>query len=122
MSLVSKKVQDVITERSKRYGPPKESFERLAMIWTGLIEAHYGIKLPHPLESRLVCGMTAAWKILRMATNYSDDSALDAAAFIEFAYKTNHRDHEQTTKRRPRPRHQHHQQGKVAVVSRVPKG
>jgi hypothetical protein len=66
---VEKSDAEIRAERSKRYGDHVPGHQNLGMAWTGLIQNHYGIRLPHPLPAFLVELMMVASKANRAAVN-----------------------------------------------------
>lgn len=78
-------VSDTIQERGKIYGEPHLSHENIGLAWTGLIQQHYGLRLPHPIPSWLVEQMMCSFKIHRAARVYHADNYVDLAAYAKFA-------------------------------------
>lgn len=42
--------EDLIAERGKIYGDPKESHEAIATLWSGWLQSRYGVALPLDAE------------------------------------------------------------------------
>ena len=78
-------VHTVMEERGKVYGEPHHSHANIGHAWTGLIQQHYGIRLPHTIPHYLVELMMASFKIHRSARVFKSDNYLDCRAYLEFA-------------------------------------
>ena len=57
----------VQAERAKQYGDATFGHGNLGLIWTGLIQNHYGVKFDHPIPASLVLVLMAAAKANRAA-------------------------------------------------------
>lgn len=77
--------QATIEERGKVYGDPYESHKNIGLSWTGLLQQHYGITLPHPLPASLIAQMMTTFKVQRSCRVYKDDNYLDARVYNGFA-------------------------------------
>ena len=77
-----KKVED---ERGKVYGAPRHSHTNIGLSWTGLIQQHYGITLPHPLPDHLVALMMTTFKCQRSARVHHPDNFVDGHVYLDFA-------------------------------------
>lgn len=75
----------VIAERGKVYGDPRLSHENIGLSWTGIIQQHYGMKLPHVMPDYLVELLMVAFKTHRAARVYHADNYVDLAAYAKFA-------------------------------------
>ena len=64
-------------ERQASYGPPAESFERVAAMWTAYLE--------YTVTAKDVCLCLALLKIAREAHAHKLDNLLDAAGYIGLA-------------------------------------
>lgn len=83
---MEKHLKKIKAEREKRYGSHLKGHKNLGLIWTGLLQNHYEIELPHPLPGFLVEAMMAANKLNRIATDSSHkDSYDDAKIYISLA-------------------------------------
>jgi len=78
-------VQSTIQERGKVYGEPHHSHANIGLSWTGLIQQHYGITLPHALPAHVVELMMCAFKIHRSARVFHQDNYVDLRAYAAFA-------------------------------------
>lgn len=74
-----------IKERGKVYGDPSLSHENIGLSWTGIIQQHYGMKLPHVMPDYLVELLMVAFKTHRAARVYHADNYVDLAAYAKFA-------------------------------------
>lgn len=59
----------IYVERKKRYGDHLHGHKNLGLLWTGLLQNHYGIRLAHPIPASLAELMMAANKLNRAAVN-----------------------------------------------------
>ena len=84
---------DIRRQRGAQYGNADESHENTGLVWTGLIQNHYGIKLDHPLSASLVEIMMAGNKLNRMVTpnDMQDDDYLDGRVYIQLAREARRR-------------------------------
>jgi hypothetical protein len=81
-------VEATIAERAKIYGDPHDSHVNIGLAWTGLIQQHYGISLPHPLPAYVVALMMVDCKASRAVRGGSpvhDDNYVDMEAYKQFA-------------------------------------
>lgn len=78
-------VDRTIEERGKVYGEPRLAHVNIGLAWTGLLQQHYGIELPHPVPAHLVAQMMLALKNQRSARVFKADNYVDAGAFLKFA-------------------------------------
>lgn len=78
-------VADTVKDRGKFYGDPHDSHENIGLSWTGLIQQHYGIKLPHPLPAHVVEQMMVVFKMHRATKAFHQDNYVDAHAYCGFA-------------------------------------
>lgn len=76
------KTEEVVEERGKIYGDPELSHENIGLSWTGIIQQHYGIRLPHALPAWLVELMMGAFKVNRSARVYHEDNYVDFEAYV----------------------------------------
>jgi len=66
-------------DRQSSYGPPKESFKRLAKLWSAYLDVEI---TPHD-----ACVMMTLLKISRLAYKPSKDSSTDGAAYLCLAHQ-----------------------------------
>ena len=85
-------VAATIAERGKIYGDPALSHENIALCWTGIIQQHYGMRLPHVMPGWLVELMMVQFKCQRASRVFHPDNFVDLHAYANFAEKS------QTTK------------------------
>lgn len=78
-------VAATIQERGKVYGEPHLSHENIGLAWTGLIQQHFGLRLPGPIPAFLVELMMAQFKIQRSARVFHKDNYVDVRAYLNFA-------------------------------------
>ena len=78
-------VARTIAERGKVYGDPHQSHTNLGLAWTGLLQAHFEIELPHPIPASVVELMMVDLKIIRSARFRKEDTYIDARAYLGFA-------------------------------------
>lgn len=78
-------VAKTIAERGKVYGDPHLSHLNIGLAWTGIIQQHYGIELPHPLPASVVELMMVAFKVHRSSRVYHADNYVDLKAYAKFA-------------------------------------
>lgn len=68
----------IMGERLESYGPPDRMFERIADVWSEILQHH--------VSAYEVALMMATLKILRATTDpYPEDSLIDAACYLKFA-------------------------------------
>jgi len=80
----------IFEQRQKRYGNFVDAHENLGLIWTGLIQNYFQIKLPEPIPSHLVLLMMAASKLNRAVAEkdlIDSDNYDDAKIYAEMAKK-----------------------------------
>lgn len=78
-------LDSLIAERSQTYGPYATSMESIGLIWTGLLQHHYNIRLDHPIPPHVSALMLASMKICRATAGWKEDNFHDLAAFARFA-------------------------------------
>lgn len=78
-------VTQTVSERGKVYGDPSLSHENIGLAWTGLIQQHYQIRLPHALPDWLVELMMVQFKANRSARVFHEDNFVDLRAYSGFA-------------------------------------
>ena len=73
-------------ERSRRYGDHTEGCTNLGMIWTGILQLYYGIKLDHPIPANIVELMMSGSKLGRAALDPSGkDHYTDGRVYLSLA-------------------------------------
>ena len=72
-------------ERGKVYGQPLHSHVNIGLSWTGLIQQHYGITLPHVIPPSLVAQMMVGFKNQRSTRVHKSDNYNDAHVYLDFA-------------------------------------
>lgn len=65
-------------ERREAYGPVRESFERIASAWTGVL-MH---KLTKPVTAEEVALCMIGMKVCREANAHKDDNGIDIAGYV----------------------------------------
>lgn len=78
-------VARTIAERGKVYGEPHLSHLNIGLAWTGAIQQHYGLELPHPLPASVVELMMVQFKAHRAVRVYHADNYVDLKAYAKFA-------------------------------------
>jgi hypothetical protein len=78
-------VARTIAERGKVYGEPHLSHKNIGLAFTGIIQQHYSIELPHPLPASVVELMMVAFKVHRSSRVYHADNYVDLKAYAKFA-------------------------------------
>jgi len=81
----AEKLAALEAERGKIYGPPRPSHANIGLSWTGLIQQHYGITLPHPIPDFLVALMLDHFKGQRSARVFHQDNYDDKHVYAGFA-------------------------------------
>ena len=76
---------DILSQRGAVYSPDDDKpahFQRIADVFTALIEAHYGMKLPHKLPGWMAANMNSATKLIRSCRSTAQpDTFLDLANY-----------------------------------------
>jgi len=77
------KLDAITAERSKVYGDANDSFRATGIALTGLIEAHYNIKLPHAIPPHVAGLVMVMIKAVRAARpyDYNEDTYDDMENF-----------------------------------------
>jgi hypothetical protein len=76
---------EIKKERGRIYGEPQLSHENIGLSFTGMIQQHYGLRLPHPLPGWLIEEMMVVLKMQRAARVYHEDNFDDARNYMDFA-------------------------------------
>ena len=81
------RVKAIREERAKKYGDATFGHANLGLMWTGLLQNHYGITLKHPLPSEMVLVMMAMGKANRVAVEkkYDVDHFEDGMNYFQLA-------------------------------------
>ena len=80
-------VKAIREERALKYGDATFGHGNLGLMWTGLLQNHYGIKLDHPLPPEMVLVMMAVGKANRVAVEkvYDPDHFEDGMNYFQLA-------------------------------------
>jgi hypothetical protein len=80
-------VASVLQERGKRYLDATFGHTNLSKAWTGILQTHYQIELPHDIPADVTLLMMVALKVNRAAhpTPFLDDNYLDGKGYMELA-------------------------------------
>ena len=78
-------VKETIRQRGQVYGDPSKSHTNIGLSWTGIIQQHYGLVLPHALPDYVVELMMVVLKLQRSCRVYKEDNYIDARAYLQFA-------------------------------------
>ncbi len=68
----------ILGDRNEAYGNPREDFEGIALMWTGLINA----KLHRDITAEDVARMMVALKLRRDSHRPKDDNLIDAHGYL----------------------------------------
>jgi hypothetical protein len=76
-------------DRQEAYGDIDISGRDTGLIWTAILQTHYGITLPHPIPTHVVQLMMAGLKVVRCALpNTVEDSWLDLVTYGLLGWQT----------------------------------
>ena len=82
-------IDKIKEDRTARYGgDATRCHGNLGILWTALLQNHYGMSLDHVLPSSLVLNMMAACKLNRIAVEakvFEGDSFDDAVNYVQLA-------------------------------------
>lgn len=85
---MSDHLDDIVRERGKVYGPPKENHEGIAMMWAPLLQPHAElIAQQKPLPPHVVAQLMVALKLNRMRLVHKQDNFDDLRNYLTFAEK-----------------------------------
>lgn len=75
------------TKRERFYGAAKVNHDNIGLQFTGILQQHYGIKLPHAVPGHLVALFQCMVKANRAATPlaFNPDNYVDGQAYFEIA-------------------------------------
>ncbi len=81
--------QRLHAQRMVEYGSDGvNNLRNVGLMWTGILQAEYGIILEHPIPNHIVACMMSAMKISRVAQGiYKEDNYDDAACYLTIAQK-----------------------------------
>lgn len=84
---LSPEEQAIFEERNKQYGDATQSHANIGLAWTGILQNHFDITLPHAIPADVVLLMMATLKALRAARSYMivPDNYTDAKTYFEMA-------------------------------------
>ena len=78
-------VAQTVAERGKVYGDPHLSHTNIGLAWTGILQSHFEMELPHAIPASVVELMMVDLKVIRSARFRKDDTYVDAHAYLGFA-------------------------------------
>lgn len=81
------RLEQIMLERGLKYGDKRLNHESIGLMYTGLLESHYQMKLPHPIPGRVVALMTALIKLNREAYRPNQDNVDDAKNYLTISQK-----------------------------------
>lgn len=82
------RIQAVQAERGAAYGDSTFGHTNLGLLWTALLQNHYGIEFDHPIPPSVVLTMLVAHKCNRMVlSGLQTDNFLDCASYADLAEK-----------------------------------
>jgi hypothetical protein len=85
-------------ERGRLYGDHVRGHGNLGLMWTGLLQNHYGIVLPHPIPAHLAEAMMVCNKLNRIAVSpQHEDNYTDAVAYVQMAEEAYERESDGAT-------------------------
>lgn len=83
--------QSLRKQRGSVYGDHVINHETLGLMWTGLLQTHYQMQLPHPIPAALSAQMMVALKLARLAkTPDHEDSIQDLRVYAAIAVDCAH--------------------------------
>lgn len=90
----------ILNKREQYYGNAKRNHDTIGLMFTGLLENHYGFKLPHPVPGHIVALFLVCVKANRAAAplKFNPDNYEDGMAYFEIAGDVDNRN--QKKKRR----------------------
>lgn len=81
----AKRLQQIMIDRGQKYGDKRINHEGIGKMYTGLLESHYQMRLPHPVPGFLVALMTACIKLNREAFCENQDNIDDAKNYLDIS-------------------------------------
>ena len=94
-------LDEVLADREPSLGDATVGHRNLGLIWTALLQDHYGIVLDHPLPPELVLLMMAGCKLNRAAIKFKFDHYLDLLGYTKLAYAAAEKPEEEPCKSDP---------------------
>lgn len=80
------KLKAIQEERTNQYGDADFGHGNLGLIWTGLLQNHFGFTFPSPIPAHVVLEMMAAAKCNRaVLEGYREDDFLDGINYLLLA-------------------------------------
>lgn len=91
--MTSKSLDVISQERQDLYGDPDVMFHATGVAVTAIIEAHYGIILPHTIPPHVIAQIDVVKKAVRAAasTRYNEDDYVDEQNYVRLAHKLDKR-------------------------------
>lgn len=84
-----KRVRATQADRQDAYGDIATSGRDTGLIWTAILQTHYGIVLPHPIPAHVVQLMMAGLKVVRCSLPTPvEDSWLDLVSYSLLGWQT----------------------------------
>ena len=83
------RVEKVQAEKTKQYGDATFGTANLGLAWTGILQNHFGVELPHVIPSHVILLMMASIKVNLAAMNsqFQEDDYVDGISYFELAEK-----------------------------------
>ena len=78
------RLDQIAEERRQVYGDPQLSHDSIGKTWTGLLQNHYGISLPHDIPDYVVAHMLNTMKSVRSMRVFHKDNYDDAHNYLRF--------------------------------------
>ena len=81
--------KEIHEKRMKEYGSDgTNNLRNVGLMWTGILQAEYGIEFDKPIPNHIVACMMSAMKISRVAQGeYKEDNYEDAIVYLHIAQK-----------------------------------
>lgn len=79
-------------QRNALYGDPQRSMENLGLLWTGILQDHFQIRLPHMIPSYITSAMMAAFKLGRSVRPFQKNTTedyTDLRNYLDFSQEDN---------------------------------
>lgn len=84
-SLKTEDEKRIFLERHPVYGDPMDSHANIGLVWTAILQQHYGIKLPEAIPPHIVALMMAGMKVQRSTRAFHKDNYDDLSVYAKFA-------------------------------------
>ncbi len=80
-------------EHLELYGKPKTMFRATGLAVTAIIEAYYGIQLPHPIPPHIMAQVDVVKKCIRACSSqrYHEDDYVDEQNYVRLAQQLDNR-------------------------------